>query len=153
MMFLECGAILLSVHTYYLRLMTERVFADVILPLAIPNLLTYEVPAILIGEIEVGKRVIVQLGKQKYYSGLVRKVHHEVPPFADIKEIQNVLDEEPVVGEKQFLLWEWMASYYLCHIGEVMNAALPASLKMHSETSIVLNPEYQHDHEQLSEKE
>jgi len=133
--------------------MPERVFADVILPLAIPNLLTYEVPTTMVGEVAVSKRVIVQLGKQKYYSGIVRKIHTNVPPFADIKEIQSVIDESPIVGEKQFQLWEWISEYYLCHIGEVMNAALPAALKLHSETTVVLNPDYHHDHDQLSDKE
>ncbi len=133
--------------------MAKRFFADVILPIAIPNLLTYEVGERHASEVAVGKRVIVQLGKQKFYSAIIRKLHNTVPEFYEIKEIQSVLDVEPIVSETQLKFWEWISAYYLCHIGEVMNAALPAALKLQSESKIILNPDYQHDHHDLSEKE
>jgi primosomal protein N' (replication factor Y) (superfamily II helicase) len=130
-----------------------RTFADVILPIAIPRLLTYEVPTDLLSSVQVGKRVIVQVGKQKIYSGIVRRIHEKIPLYNDIKDIQSVLDDEPIVNEKQFQLWEWIAEYYMCTIGEVMNNALPASLKLQSETTIILNPDYPHTHENLTDKE
>jgi primosomal protein N' (replication factor Y) len=133
--------------------MPERLFADVILPLAIPNLLTYEVEEMHADEIAVGKRVIVQLGKQKYYSGIVRKLHHDKPGAYEVKPVQSVLDEIPVVSESQLKFWDWVASYYLCHIGEVMNAALPAALKLQSESKVILNPDYSQDQSELSSKE
>ena len=133
--------------------MAERLFADVILPLAIPNLLTYEVGETLASEAAVGKRVIVQLGKQKFYSAIIRRLHNAAPLAYEIKEIQSVLDEQPVVSEAQLKFWEWIADYYICHLGEVMNAALPAALKLQSESKIILNPDYHHDHQELSEKE
>ncbi len=133
--------------------MAERLFADVILPLPLPNLLTYEVGEDFMGDAVVGKRVIVQLGKQKFYSGIVRKLHHVVPETYAVKKIQSVLDKDPVVNEKQLKFWEWIAAYYLCHIGEVMNAALPAGLKLQSESKVILNPDYNHNHEELSSPE
>ncbi|MCX6276055.1 MAG: primosomal protein N' [Bacteroidetes bacterium] len=133
--------------------MAVRLFADVILPLPIPNLLTYEVEENLAGEIAVGKRVIVQLGKQKFYSAIVRKLHNQAPVAYEVKGIQSVLDEQPVVSELHLKFWEWIAGYYLCHLGEAMNAALPAALKLQSESKIILNPEYHHNHEELSSKE
>jgi primosomal protein N' (replication factor Y) (superfamily II helicase) len=131
----------------------QRTFADVVLPLAIPRTLTYEVLPDLLSTVQPGKRVIVQVGKHKIYSGLVRRIHNNIPLYSDIKDIQSVLDDEPVVNERQFQLWEWIAEYYMCSIGEVMNCALPASLKLQSETTIILNPDYPHTQESLTDKE
>jgi primosomal protein N' (replication factor Y) len=133
--------------------MAERLFADVILPLAIPNLLTYEVGERDAAEISIGKRVIVQLGKQKFYAGIVRKLHGVIPLAYEVKAIQGVLDDVPVVSETQLQFWEWIADYYLCHIGEVMNASLPAALKLQSESKIIINPEFDRDTQALSSKE
>jgi len=133
--------------------MSDRLFADVILPLAIPNLLTYEVGEMHADEAAVGKRVIVQLGKQKFYSGIIRKLHHDLPTMYEVKTVQSVLDDIPVVSEIQLKFWEWIAGYYMCSTGEVMNAALPAALKLQSESKVILNPDYTQDKSELSSKE
>jgi primosomal protein N' (replication factor Y) len=44
------------------------------------------------------------------------------------------------VNRIQLEFWQWLAGYYLCHEGEVMNAALPSALKLASESRISLNP-------------
>ena len=133
--------------------MPERLFVDVIFPLALPHALTYSVPGEFASEVAPGKRVVVQLGKQKIYAAVIRTVHHNAPLHYEIKDIQSVLDQHPVVNEKQFLLWDWMASYYMCHLGEVMSSALPSALKLQSETKVVLNPEFDHEHEKLTDRE
>ncbi len=117
-------------------------FVDVILPLAVPNLYTYRVPYDWNDSIAVGKRVIVQFGKGKLYSALVRVVHENPPKQYTAKYIDSILDEHPIVNLKQFELWDWMSQYYMCHIGDVMVAALPGGLRLASETKVVLNPEY-----------
>ena len=114
-----------------------ELFVDVLLPLAVQNLFTYRVPASLVKEVFPGKRVIVPFGRQKIYSALIKRVHNSFPDPTSLKEIQSILDENPVVNEKQFLLWEWMSGYYICTQGEVMNSALPASLKLQSETRVM----------------
>jgi primosomal protein N' (replication factor Y) len=131
-------------------------FVDVILPLAIPNLYTYRVPYEMNGDIAIGKRVIVQFGRGKLYSALVRRIHEIPPKKYEAKYIDSILDEHPIANIKQFELWDWMSQYYLCSIGEVMTAALPGGLRLASETKIVLNPVYTNDKEQsktLSDKE
>ena len=128
-------------------------FADVILPLAVPNLFTYSVPSQLKEEVAAGKRVVVQFGKQKIYSALVKRVHNEKPANYEAKEILQVLDERPVVNARQFELWDWMSSYYMAYTGEVMNAALPSALKLESETKIFLNEGIEADIENLTDKE
>jgi primosomal protein N' (replication factor Y) (superfamily II helicase) len=115
-------------------------FVDVIVPVAVPMLFTYHVPEEFAEEVEVGKRVVVQFGKQKIYSALVRKVHDKPPAAYEVKQILSVLDEKVIVNEHQFRLWEWIASYYMCTLGEVMNTALPPAFRLESESKIILNP-------------
>ncbi|MFT5957296.1 MAG: primosomal protein N' (replication factor Y) [Flavobacteriales bacterium] len=129
-------------------------FVDVVIPIAIPNLLTYRVPLELEGEVVFGQRVIVQLGKAKLYTAIVHKVHTDPPKNYEAKYIDSLLDDLPIVTVKQMRFWEWMASYYLCTLGEVVGMALPASLKLASETKLVLNDYHEDlDVTVLSDKE
>ncbi|MFA4852286.1 MAG: primosomal protein N' [Bacteroidales bacterium] len=128
-------------------------FADVLLPLPLPGYFTYRVPYDLNDEIQTGQRVVVQFGRKKVYTALVRKIHKNPPDVSNVKYILSILENEPLVNEMQFVLWEWMASYYLCTPGEVMNAALPSALKLTSETKIVMNPLFDGDISNLNEKE
>ena len=134
----------------------ERItlFADVLLPLKLEGTFTYRIPYEWNDSVCSGQRVAVQFGKNKLYSGLVRRIHQKVPVGArEVKYILSILDEQPIVNERQFLLWEWIAKYYVCSVGEVMNAALPSALKLASETKIVLNPAFNGDFQALNEKE
>lgn len=131
---------------------SKTLFADILLPLPLPGLFTYHVPMEMEDEVAVGVRVIVQFGSKKVYSGLVKHLHHKTPSYA-AKSILGVLDASPVVMPVQYRFWEWMARYYLCHEGEVMNAALPQALKLQSETRIILNPAYEGSGEFLSDRE
>ena len=124
-----------------------------ILPLPVAGMFTYRVPFDMNGQVKPGVRVVVQFGNRKIYTALVRRVHEEVPKKQTAKYILSILDASPVVFEKQFLFWEWMAGYYLCTVGEVMNAALPSALKLASETKMLLNPEWDPDSVELNEKE
>ena len=106
---------------------------------------TYRVPQELEGRVAFGMRVIVPFGRSKLYSGLVVRAHTEAPQEWATKYIVDVMDERPVVSERQFRLWQWMADYYLCTLGEVMAAALPSALKLASETKIKLHPDFSGD--------
>jgi len=128
-------------------------FADVILPLAIPRLYTYRVPYELNDQLTVGQRVVVQFGRSKLFAALVRQIHETAPAQYQAKYIDSILDPEPIVNETQFALWDWISSYYLCTIGEVMIAALPSGLKLTSETRLVLNPSFDEDYSNLSDQE
>ena len=132
---------------------SETKFVDVILPLALPKLYTYRIQRELAEEIQVGQRVIVQFGKNKLYSALVKKVHITPPEKYEAKYIDSILDNEPLVTEQQFLFWDWLSSYYMCMQGEVMNAAIPSGLKLSSETYFVLNASFDGDLSALNEAE
>lgn len=126
-------------------------FADLILPLSLPNLFTYRVPQELNGKIRPGMRVVAQFGKNKLYSAIVWKVHEQAPAYVT-KFIESVLDENPVVTKTQMNFWEWMAGYYLCAKGDVMTAALPSGLRLTSETRIVLNTNWDGERNTLDDE-
>ncbi len=128
-------------------------FADVIIPLAVPGTFTYRIPFVLNDQVEVGMRVIVQFGRKKVIAGIISRIHEEIPKGFSPKYILDLLDEKPVVVEKQLQFWKWMKEYYLCNLGEVMQAAMPAALKLSSETMIQLSDHYTTDKHQLNENE
>lgn len=103
-------------------------FVDVILPLPLEGMFTYAVPDSLAGEVRKGVRLLVPLGKSKRYVAIAVDIHERKPAFA-VKPILEVLDDQPMVTEKQLSLWRWISDYYLSPIGEVLNAALPSGLK------------------------
>ncbi len=127
-------------------------FADIILPVPLPRLFTYEIPEEWISNVEIGSRVIVPFGKKKIYSGIIYSLHDTKPEDYEIKEIISVLDEKPVVNEIQLNFWNWIAQYYMCTLGEVYKAALPSGLKLESETKVHYNTEWAAE-EKLSLKE
>ena len=133
----------------------ERItlFADVILPLPVKGLFTYRIPFELNKEVKIGQRVVVQFGKHKIYSAIVRNIHQNIPQTVNVKYILSFIDTIPVVNEIQLKFWEWIADYYMCSIGEVMNAALPPAFKLESETKVMLSPMFDKDYSLLNEKE
>ena len=118
-------------------------YADVLLPLPMADAYTYLVPDDMVDRVTVGMRVVVPFGARRYYTGIVRDVHHR-PPAAGyaLKPIFVAPDETPVVRPAQLHFWDWMASYYLCTPGEVYNAAVPAGLRPDSETVVSLSDGY-----------
>lgn len=127
-------------------------FADILLPFALSQVYTYRIPDEFLNEIRPGIRVVVQFGARRMYSGLVYQVHSNQPQGHEVKEILSVLDSQPVVNQFQLDFWKWMADYYMCSMGEVMKAALPAGLKLESETRLIFNADFDQQ-DDLSEKE
>ncbi|MNK11414.1 Primosomal protein N' [compost metagenome] len=115
----------------------ETLFVEVVLPLSLAKNYMYRVPFELNEYIAVGKRVVVQFGKNKIYTALVKSVSQTAPEHYQAKYIIDVVDEHPIITANQLQLWDWMTSYYLCNEGDVMSAALPTGLKLASETIIV----------------
>ena len=128
-------------------------FVDVILPLYVPKMYTYRVPMIQEGNCEKGKRVVVQFGKTKLYTGVIYSVHEIPPREYEAKYIEYVLDESPIITDLQFKLWEWMAEYYMCYPGEIFNVALPGNLKLNSETKFYTHPFLEEFTAEIDEKE
>ncbi|WP_158848715.1 primosomal protein N' [Algibacter sp. L1A34] len=114
-------------------------YIDVIIPIPLQQLFTYSITASEFDFLKAGMRVSVPFGKSKIYTGIVYRVHNDAPIAYEAKEIQQILDESPVVNEKQLKLWDWISSYYMCTLGEVMRASLPNAYILESETVISKN--------------
>lgn len=118
-------------------------YAEVILPLPLENSYTYSIPADLEATVIPGCRVIVHFGKKRYYTAIVMEVHDRKPEtHFETKEIYALLDATPVLRRPQLRFWKWIASYYLCKLGDVYKAALPSGLKLESETAVTYNEEF-----------
>ncbi len=117
-------------------------YAEVIIPLALPKNYTWHIPVEMMEEIVVGGRVEVGLGKNKKYSGIVKSIHYDKPTAFEPKSIISVLDTVPIVFDQQLKLWSWIADYYMCSEGEVMQAALPTHFKLSGEASEDMKDNY-----------
>ena len=118
------------------------VFADIVLPLAISESYTYRIPEGMVQKVSVGMRVVVPLGQRKLYTGIIQRIHDEIPETETLKDIEDIIDKDIIIRENQFKLWNWMAGYYMCSSGEIMKAALPAGLKLESESRFILNESF-----------
>jgi primosomal protein N' (replication factor Y) len=111
-------------------------FVDVILPLSLAKTFTYSVSEAEFHFIKIGMRLAVPFGKSKIYTALVIDIHQNKPALYDAKEIHQILEEQPIVTEIQIAHWKWIASYYMCSIGDVYRGAMPSALLLESETVI-----------------
>lgn len=118
-------------------------YAEVILPLPVGTTFTYTVDEALSGEDLVGRRVVVPFGRNKVYAGVVKSISDKKPEGDyELKSVVDILDARPIVSCGQLALWAWIADYYMCSLGDVMKAALPAGLKLESETTVRLNEDF-----------
>jgi primosomal protein N' (replication factor Y) len=118
-------------------------YAEVILPLPLRDSYTYCVPTDLESIVSIGSRVIVHFGKRRYYTAIVIDIHDRIPPKDyEVKDIYALLDASPILRRPQLQFWKWIASYYLCTLGDVYKAALPTGLKLESETVVSYNEDF-----------
>ncbi|MBR1626589.1 MAG: primosomal protein N' [Bacteroidales bacterium] len=151
----------------------DILFADVILALHLPYSYTYRVPENLKDKISPGQRVAVQL-RNKIYSAIVIKLeylneklkNYERSNNTDISEsaynflntnsvkyVLDIIDTRPIVTNIQIEFFKWIADYYVAYIGDILTAALPASLRLKSETTLRISPYFNSDISTLDEKE
>ena len=134
----------------------QTFFIDVIVPLSVPNKFTYRVQEEFNNDIEIGKRVIVQFGKTKFYTAIIYNIHNTAPSNYAAKYIESIIDEKTIIAKQHLQLWDWICQYYVCNPGDVLNAALPSGLKLSSTSHITLNPDFsldESDYSDFTEKE
>ena len=107
----------------------------------------------LVEHVNIGQRVIVQFGIRKLYTAIVINIHHEKPLNYKAKDILHVLDENNIVNIIQLKFWKWISEYYMSRIGDVMNIAIPSSLKLASESKVVFHPNFDGDTTDLNSVE
>ncbi|MDR1983747.1 MAG: primosomal protein N' [Prevotellaceae bacterium] len=108
-------------------------YVDLIFPLALPEALTYSVPSEFVADISVGCCVIAPI-QNKMYSAIVQKIYADEERPYIVKPIISLIDKKPIANKQQLDFWNWIAEYYMCTVGEVMNVALPNGLKLQSKT-------------------
>ena len=128
-------------------------FVEVILPLALDKTFTYQVSEAEFKYVKPGMRIAVPFGKSKMYTALAIETHQNPPSLYEAKEIHQILDENSIVNDAQLKHWQWIASYYMCSIGEVYRAALPSGFLLESETIISLKQGELVDEKALSDDE
>lgn len=107
-------------------------YCDVALPVPLDQMFTYEAngttPAI-------GSRVLVPFSGQRLI-GVVMRVHED-PPAAglEVKPIQQVLDDNPLLSQELMQLASWIAQYYVAPLGEVLRGMLPLSAEVRRHVS------------------
>ena len=101
---------------------------DVVIPLPLDTLFTYKVNKIEFDFLKNGFRVIVPFGKSKFLTAIVFNKHNNLPEFYDAKQIEFIIDDEPVINEFQIQFYKWMSKYYMCPIGQVIKVAIPGLL-------------------------
>lgn len=132
----------------------QQYFAEVLLPLPLNNTFTYQIPDDMVNRLKIGFRVIVPFGRKKYYTAIVTAITNIRPGDYEIKNISLILDDYPIIRHPQLKFWNWIAEYYLCTTGDVYKAAVPAGLKVESETFIELNSDFEESADnRLNERE
>lgn len=129
-------------------------YADIMLPLALAGTFTYRIPPELVDKAGVGRRVVVQFGAKRYYTGIIARLHDHAPqPGIVVKDICSMADAQPVLLPLQIKFWQWISHYYMCTPGEVMKAALPAGLKLESETMLVRNADFTPENQRITARD
>lgn len=128
-------------------------YAEVVLPIPLERNFTYVLEPEQLDGVQVGTRVAVPFGKAKLYTGLVVRLHGEAPEAYTPKPIYKVLDQTPLVSELQLRHWQWMASYYMCTLGEVFRTAVPSGFLLESETRVLRGPAFAEGAETESDAE
>ena len=108
-------------------------YVDVILPLGFEGLLTYSVPRSMEHRVQPFVRALVPLGRSKVYTGLIVCGRDEAPSAGgkdvEVKDVIDIVDDVPSLLPWQYKLWQWMAEYYMCPIGDIYSMAFPAGMK------------------------
>ena len=133
--------------------MNTLYFVDVILPIPLSKAFTYSISVAEFEFISPGMRIAVPFGKTKIYTSLALKTHQNAPLSYDPKPIYQILDDLPIVTEKQIEHWQWISKYYLCTLGEVMRSALPSAFIIESETIINKNENKNVDESTLNDNQ
>lgn len=120
--------------------MAQTLIVDVLLPVPVNEPFSYSVTST--ANVLTGCRVVVPFGKRKHLTGIILKTHAKKETAFELKEITEILDNRPIVADKDILFWQWIADYYMCSIGEVMQAALPGGLLVKTDSILSINDEY-----------
>jgi primosomal protein N' (replication factor Y) len=104
-------------------------FAEIVFDRPLDHAYTYAVPVSLQDQIAVGKRVLAPFGRGERQTIGFCVWLTDAKPERKVKAILQVLDDEALLTEHILKLTRWMADYYLCGWGQVLNAVVPAGVR------------------------
>ncbi|MBR3567309.1 MAG: primosomal protein N' [Salinivirgaceae bacterium] len=134
--------------------MPERsIFAEIVIPVPVDGVFTYEIPISMVERARVGQSVIVPFGEKKLYTGIIASLTETPPEGFKIKSILDISDDRPTITAKQLELWQWTATYYMCPIGDVYKAAVPVGLRPDSQSKVLPVREKEPSADQLGSDE
>ena len=115
-------------------------FVEVAVPVYVRQTFTYRLPGDMARRAAPGCRVLVPFGK-KYLTAFIVDVHESLAAEvdeADLKDVEELLDESPIITSEVLGLTHWVADYYFAPWGECLRAALPAGATSISEQVLSL---------------
>jgi primosomal protein N' (replication factor Y) (superfamily II helicase) len=115
-------------------------FAEVAVPVHIRQTFTYRLPGDMARRAHAGCRVVVPFGK-KLLTGFIVAIS---PASAgeivdsDIKDVEELVDESPIITRDILQLTRWMSDYYHAPWGECLRTALPAGATVATEQVLTI---------------
>jgi len=124
-------------------------YAEVAFPIPLRQTFAYQIPLKMVGKAAPGCRVYAPFGPRRALGYITELTEHPPQGLEDIKELEELIDEEPLFDDRLLRLLGWVADYYMCSLGDVMSAAYPFSLKTHpkSVNSAFLSPSIKESNE------
>ncbi len=111
-------------------------FAWVLVPSSHREPLIYRLPAALIAKLVPGTRVLVPLHKRQV-TGVVLSIVDE-SPHSEVKDLSEILDDQPIVDAELLKLAQWISQYYLVPLGDVVATILPPNSRRESQRVVTL---------------
>ncbi|NQU03306.1 MAG: primosomal protein N', partial [Syntrophaceae bacterium] len=121
-------------------------YCDVAISISSIETLTYSVPHEIEAHVEIGKRVLVPLGRRKVTGYIV--AIQATSDWEGVKDIIEVLDPEPLFAEADLAFYRWVSEYYMYPLGKTLKAILPGGIDVESGLWLSLSPNW----EALNEK-
>lgn len=116
----------------------DRSMASVVVNRPLQAAYSYLLPEDLRGEVEPGQRVRVPFGKgNRLLTGYCVEVGPVGEGRSRLKWVHSVVDREPLVSPQMLELTRWIADYYVCGWGQVLDGVIPQSIKRRAGTRIV----------------
>ena len=121
-------------------------FVEVALPLPFRRTFTYRLPPDLAPFVQTGARVLVPFGNRTLMG---YATSFDGQPASDldaetIKDVIELIDEEPLINSEIIELTKWSAEYYAAAWGEMLKASLPAGINAAVESIFTISDSGRH---------
>jgi primosomal protein N' (replication factor Y) (superfamily II helicase) len=115
-------------------------FAEIVFPLPFRKNFTYSVPAELENSAKIGVRAVAPFGKRTL-TGFIISLSDQTSVKEEIKSISDILDEQPILTNKNLEFYKWLSDYYLSSLGEALKLAVPYGTEVESKKKLIINSE------------